>query len=112
MSAWRLAVRELYERGPTSLQQLELRQLTSGALVQGMGLGLIKGPGRSGRPGSLYALTEAGHALAQGRMQCVIKRAGHLGINGGRARGTVRVLRPTWLASLPPANAIRLQGAP
>lgn len=113
MSAWRLVVRELYLRGP--LQGVAIRSLFTSqsltgpyqALRTAAHMGLVRPPGRgTNKP---YTLTEAGQSLVENRLAAVVPEYRTGRPRGGRPRGTQLVLRPTWLASLPPTNEIRLQ---
>lgn len=116
MSAWRLVVRELYERGP--LRGTEVRSLFKSeeltgpytALQTAARMGLVRSPGRgTNQP---YTLTDAGRAMVENRLAAVVPKYRTGRQKGGRPQGTQLVLRPTWLASLPPANEIRLRQEP
>ena len=110
MSAWRLVVRELYERGPLRFEQFLTCADSYRTINHAQKLGLVTRIGRHGKsPAQKYRLTPLGEAFAAGRVACVIRTFGQAGTNGGRMAGTTQTFRPTWVSSLPMPNTIRLQ---
>ena len=90
MSAWRLAVRALYELGPSTSAQVELRiggVNAWAALRAAQALGLVVSPGR--RRLGLWSLTPLGVDWCEGRVAQIEVRP------GGRRWVS------TWLSSLP-----------
>lgn len=115
MAGWVLVVRELYERGPLTIKEFRAQsapgqttRYLGSDLARATRLGLIKPPGRGGHQPRPYVLTPAGVAFAENRLAPVwpgyTPRPGRCGV----PRGHRVVLRPTWLASLPATNTIRL----
>lgn len=103
MSAWRLAVRELYAAGGECHRARMSGDITRAALDEAARRGMIEAPGKNGD--RIYRLTADGWALAQNRLAMVVRRTGTFDL--GRPVGSVLVPRPTWLASLP--TGIRLE---
>lgn len=105
MSAWKIAVRELYERGGSgTLAQLSA-SVTHQAMKEAIRRGMVKGPGKGTHGRVPYLLTALGAALAEGRLQMVVSVSSQ-GL-WHRRHGSELVPRPTWLASLP--TGIRLE---
>jgi len=107
MSGWRAIVGELYAQGGGPLPSSKFDVLDSGrpsALGRAQELGLIRQAGRepkgkgTGMRVHLWVLTQKGRAYVEGRYALV---------PGARANGPARFVA-TWLAALPPRNAIRL----
>lgn len=111
MSAWKLIVRELYERGPITTAQVQSTQPGVFAAVdRATRLGLVAKS--SERVNATLSLTAAGLEYATGRATVaptlVPKPPGW----SGRMPGTVERVVPTWIAALPPPNAVRLDPRP
>lgn len=100
MSAWRLMLSELYERGPLFANQFRHygKSLPHQAFATALRLGLAIGRINNGnvRP---YELTDVGRDVIEGRAVVVcdppMKRGGKLRV------------RPTWISALPRTNEIR-----
>lgn len=112
MSAWLLAAREVYETGGSK----PVKQMWSppAALEKARACGLIlRGEGRGSagknRPTPPAALTPMGVDVCEHRLEQYVPFMGH-GPTGGRAKGSHRRWRATWLAALPRANEVRLTG--
>lgn len=96
MSAWKLAVRAVFERGPLRSDQVD--RCVAEGMSKAVELGFLVGAGRAGRLGrGTYRLTEKGELLALGKLEMR-----HVPGEPGK-RGPLRA-RPTWLAALPPAG--------
>jgi hypothetical protein len=91
MSAWRLAVRALYDHGPATSQQVELRiggVYAHKALSAAVAYGLVHSPGKNNGT-ACWSLTPLGVDWCEGRVTQVEVRP------GGRRWAA------TWLSSLP-----------
>ena len=112
MSAWRLVVRELYERGPLTAAQIMTDAVGGSGLARARQLGLVSQcPGRGGNfPDEPCHLTAEGIAYMEGRMVCITRFVPHPGTKK-RGKGSTAVVRPTWLASLPDRTGLMLQSA-
>jgi hypothetical protein len=101
MSAWRLAVRTLYEIGPSTSLRVDVYAGgvdVKNALTQAAKLGLVHSPGRNGS--GVWSLTQLGVDWCEGRAVELL---------APRTRGSVGQrmrFAATWLSSLP--RGIRL----
>lgn len=108
MSAWRIVVQELYERGGSAAAARLPFEVDRHALERAIRRRMVQGPGKGSNGAGEYRLTDLGLSLAQNRVVLVPRcpSAGH----PNRVRGSDLVARPTWLASLP--DDIRLNRSP
>ena len=98
MSAWRLVVRELYERGPLASRQFVGVPDAHSALRRARQLGLVESPGRGGARGyKPWAITELGRAYCEGRAVLETLFVPHPGTRA-RAKGSVCVINVPRLA--------------
>lgn len=106
MSGWLLAMREVYDAGGvttaarmhSSLADIETAR-TKGVIARSGALG--------GAGPHVVQLSPRGRALCEGKLEFYVPP--YTSTTGGRAPGTHRRLRATWLASLP--EGVRLTGS-
>lgn len=102
MAAWRLAVRALYELGPSTSAEVELHLRGdidgSHALCTAKGLGLVESPGNAGGNFYPWHLTPLGVDWCEGRVtQAEVRPGGRRWV-------------ATWLSALP--RGLTLRGNP
>lgn len=110
MSEWILAAREVYEAGGRirTVKMVSRKEARRLARLQGLLEPTI--PSKPVGEDHCTVLTETGRDLFDGRLEFYTPSLGP-GKNGGRALGSHRRLRPTWLAALPRANQVQLSAA-
>ena len=98
MSGWLLAVREVYEAGGVTTAARMHAPLDEIANARRRGM-LEPGERGGGAKPHRVALTPLGRAVCEGKLEFYVPP--FTSTTGGRALGTHRRLRATWLASLP-----------
>ena len=103
MSGWIEATKEVYRAGG----KIAVRdmQCPLDDIRYARDKGLIS-PGNKGAGGHMAELTWLGWQFCEGRAEIYIPSS--RGTTGGRAHGSCRKLRATWLAALPRTNEIRI----
>ena len=108
MSAWRALIQEVYLAGGTTTAERLTCSLTD--IANARALGVLGRCGHRGPGPHEVRLSALGWALCEGRAEFYVPFTPRQA-NGGRAPGTHRRVRATWLASLPRANEVRLTPA-
>lgn len=104
MSAWLLATREVHEAGGRMLVREMYAPLNE--ISRARRQGLLE-PGVRGPHAHVAVLTPLGRAVCEGKVEAYVPYTPK--VNGGRAPGTHRRWRATWLAALP--EGVRLTPA-
>ena len=104
MSGWLLVMREVHQAGGRTTAARLTCSLDDIATARRKGV--LAHAGHRGCAPHVVQLSALGWALCEGRAEYYVPP--YTSSTGGRAPGTHRRVRATWLASLPPLNTVRL----